>query len=358
MPEVAFVNVSKPEGPASEDPGVMIPTGGSSGDIKFAWHTLDTVTQAVNGMSRFFLGRDVQRGDFCYACDLPLWHISGWMQLMRAYLSDSTWLQEQTAILPTEKQGYRWLSLVPTQLARLLESGSIDVLRAADFIVIGGGACPVHLLREAMRVGLSLWVTYGMTETAGMIAGKQIRNEDDLELGAQVFPHCDISIDAAVGASGDDNWGEICVRSRSLCLGYDGERFREPGLFPTGDIGSLDADHRLHVRGRMDAILNTGGEKVFPTEVQEIMSSHPAVSDCRVFGVDDSEWGTKIACVYATHDGESLDPTMLKQHVSSKLSSYKVPKIWRHVESLPYDSKGKISVSALINLIAGDAEKS
>ena len=337
----------------SADPGVMIPTGGSSGDIKFAWHTIDTMAAAVDGVCRFFLGREMQQGDFGYRCDLPLWHISGWMQLMRAYLSDSTWEMNEESPPPISTTGYRWLSLVPTQLARILESSSIDMLRKADFVIIGGGACPVSLLRKAMRYGIAPWVTYGMTETAGMIAGKQIRNDRDLEVGASIFPHYEIAVDAPRGES-----GEILLRSRSLCLGYNGRRFPRDDWFLTGDLGSLTANHCLHMQGRMDSILNTGGEKVLPAEVQEIVGMYPAVADCRVVGVPDAEWGTKIACVYTTVDGKPLDPAMLKQRVSAKLSSYKIPKIWQHVKSIPYDAKGKITTSALIKLITGDAEKS
>ena len=347
---------------ASKEPGLMIPTGGSSGNIKFAWHTSETLTRAASGMSRFFFGRAMRKGDFSYRCELPLWHISGWMQVMRAFLSDSVWMHEQSPEeVAKSDEGTWWLSLVPTQLARLLESGKLRDVREADFAVIGGGACPEHLLREAIRNKLTLWVTYGMTETAAMIAGKCIQTEADLELGADVFPHCSLSLRPVSGLSGEEDIGEVCIKAESMCIGYNGERFQkdeDSWVFTTGDLGYFDGAKRLHLKGRLDTLLNTGGEKVFPFEVQRVICEYPGISDCRVFGIDDAEWGCKIACVFTVAGDRLIPVEELKAFLGSRLSAYKVPKIWRQVDSIPYDGKGKIKPSSLVAVLSGEAEKS
>ena len=361
-PKTIFGDSREEDGTTLKEPGLMIPTGGSSGNIKFAWHTADTLTRAALGMSRFFFGRAMRMGDFSYRCELPLWHISGWMQVIRAFLSDSVWMHAHSPEdLAKNDEGTWWLSLVPTQLARLLESGELDELRKTDYVVIGGGACPEHLLRKAIRDGLTLWVTYGMTETAGMVAGKCVRSEDDLDAGADIFPHCKLSTRSLADQSSEENWGEICIEAESLCLGYNGVRREKEDsswVFATGDLGYFDSGKRLHVRGRLDALLNTGGEKVFPLEVQRAVCEHPGISDCRVFGVDDAEWGSKIACVYTTTGGRPVSVEELRPFIALRLSAYKIPKIWRQVKKIPYDAKGKIDTSQLVALVNEEVEKS
>lgn len=355
-------DIELPE-PVSNQPGLMIPTGGSSGVIKFAWHTPDTLTAAVNGMSRFFFNRGVKRGDFSYRCNLPLWHVSGWMQVFRSFLSDSTWSSSPIDIqsIPDRSESSRhWLSVVPTQLARMIQSGHTVILRDVDYVVIGGGACPENWLKMALQNGIHPWVTYGMTETAGMIAGKQIVNESDILSGAVVFPHVNISIEP-VEAALEEGFGEINVCSQSMCLGYNGKRFRSDALsylLQTGDIGCFDSERQLYVKGRLDSLLNTGGEKVFPLEVQSVIRSFPSISDCWVTGIEDSEWGTKLVCFYSTTDSCAVDVEELKGYIATRLGAYKIPKICRHVNQIPYDQKGKINSSELINLLEGSVEKS
>jgi o-succinylbenzoate---CoA ligase len=356
----------KTPGLVSQQPGLMIPTGGSSGKIKFAWHTPDTLTAAVRGMSLYFFRREMRREDFSYTCNLPLWHVSGWMQVFRSFLSDSPWSPlSPSAGTPLRLQGdessTRWLSVVPTQLARMLESGQVAMLRDAAFVVIGGGVCPQRWLRTAVQNGIHPWVTYGMTETAGMIAGKQIITEADMISGADIFPHVDISIEPLRDTPLEMEAGEIHVCSQSMCLGYDGGKFQcetLPFRFPTGDIGFIDSERRLHVKGRLDSLLNTGGEKVLPSEVQRIIRSLPAVTDCWITGLEDAEWGTRLVCFYSTTDSCPIAIETLRGFANTHLSAYKIPKIWQHVDRIPYDQKGKIDSLTLMTLIKGDTEKS
>lgn len=331
------------EGEEAKLPGIMIPTGGSSGALKFAWHTVESMTHAVQGMVGFFLGRALQRGDFTYSCELPLWHVSGWMQAYRSFLSDSRW---NLMLLNREESFLKWMSVVPTQLNRILRSGNESNLKQIDFVVVGGGACPKMILDMAIQKGVTLWITYGMTETAGMVAGKRVSCDDDLVKGARIFPHADIIIEPFDDGNFLQNTGEIKVSSKSMCRGFNGQCFRKDNerfYLATKDLGYFDHSKGFHIVGRLDTVLNSGGEKVLPIEVENMMRAHSMITDCLVSGMKDPDWGNKIVCVYSTEDGQSIPDETLKAYARERISPYKIPKIWKHVQAISYNEKGKLS---------------
>ncbi len=331
---------------------LMIPTGGSSGKQKFAIHDEDTMLAAVSGAGLQFYGRSVQRGDFNYCNDLPLWHVSGWMQVIRSFLSDSNYFKgEFGRKMWSEISGEKWISVVPTQLQRMLtDKKSFLMLKKADWVIVGGGPCPVEVLTHCLKKGIHPWVTYGMTETLGMIAGKLINSADDLFVGATVFPHASVEI---VDLKGDSivtgNEGEIVVASSSLCSGYVSLNSVETTdriirllkrIF-TKDFGYLDAEDGFHVLGRMDDLIVTGGEKVNPFEVEEKIRELPGIEDCVVGPIEDSEWGERVVCLYTSIDGGDLDSKVMKSALLDQMEAFKIPKSWGRVESLKADEKGK-----------------
>lgn len=337
---------------------IMIPTGGSSGNTRFAVHDLHTHTAAVHGVARQFLGRSCRTGDFNYCSDLPLWHVSGWMQVVRAFLSDSSFFTGLHAREDWKAQlSGRWISVVPTQLKRMLEDAvGRAVLQQADVVIVGGGPCPESVLHESLRKGVHPWVTYGMTETLGMIAGKQLLDEQDFPRAAEVFPHASIAIEGRNGSNQSaGEKGEIVVQSAALFRGYvplsvrEGALLFEPcrGKLHTRDLGSMDERGGLHVWGRMDDLILTGGEKVNPLEVENEIRKFPGIEDCLVGSLPDGEWGQRVVCLFTAGVGLTIDTSGLVQFLKMRLESFKIPKNWARVESLPYDAKGKIDKSRL-----------
>lgn len=336
--------------------GLMIPTGGSSGRIKFAWHDLTTMGAAVEGMASYFLGReDVRRGDFAYYCDLPLWHVSGWMQVFRAFISDSSFTWDHADVLKRQKVSEQreiwWYSLVSTQLHRLIQNGEVHFLRSFDHLVLGGGAIRESIIHSALAYELQMYATYGLSETAGMIAAKRIQAEDDFAKGAEIFSHVTLRI---AKEAKNLNEGEVLITSKACCKGYNGRRFASRDWeLCSGDIGMLDDEGKLHILGRSDRMIVTGGEKVNPLEVMDVLRKHPSISDCWVFGLEHETWGEVVSAVYVL-DGKcsSFDEKEIQEFLSSKLGSYKIPKRWQRVERIPYDEKGKLVKQALTDVIA------
>jgi len=341
--------------------GLLIPTGGSSGRTKFAFHRLHSLHAAVLGVSRHFLKRDPLEGDFNYCGGLPLWHVSGWMQVIRSYLTNSRYfLADKGALEWAQMEKCRWLSVVPTQLRRMMDDLSKrSILEHADFLIVGGGACPTDILLRCSEIGIFPWVTYGMTETLGMIAGKTIRCDQDLEVAAEVFNHARIGILDESGMLRFDNEpGEIVVECDALCSGYwsmEGSASHFSALqspLRTRDFGSLESGGGLHVLGRMDDLIISGGEKVNPREVETVVRQTPEIQDCVVTSIPDADWGSRIVCLYTTSLNDELNVDGIKLQIKSRLESYKIPKSWKRVKSLPFDEKGKLKKTELEHLVA------
>lgn len=345
---------------------LLIPTGGSSGRTKFAIHSQETVQAAVQAVAQHFFGRPTEAGDFHYVHGLPLWHVSGWMQVMRSLCSGASYGVEASARSRWMRQPKgKWLSLVSTQLRRMLhEDEGLEQLRAADFVILGGGPFPVDLMRCCLDAGIHPWLTYGMTETLGMIAANAICREGDWDRGASVFSGTKVRIDTGDHSGTDSEelaQGEILLQSQSLCDGY--VRIDEQGVLQlermcssgwgTRDLGSVTRDGKLYVRGRMDDLIITGGEKVNPREVEQVLRCVPGVADCLVAGVPDLEWGQRVVCALVPMpDNEMRELSVLRRALEQRLEAYKIPKTWKWVNALPYDAKGKIPASCLKELLS------
>jgi long-chain acyl-CoA synthetase len=142
--------------------------------------------------------------------------------------------------------------------------------------------------------------------------------------------------------------GEICVRGRNITRGYlkhpeaTKEAFWEGGWFRSGDVGQLDEDGYLYIVDRIKDMVITGGENVYPREVEEVLYTLPEVQECAVIGVPDKEWGEKVTAYIVPKPGEKIDPKVLKAFLKEQLSSFKVPKEYHMVDDLPKSGAGKI----------------
>ena len=138
--------------------------------------------------------------------------------------------------------------------------------------------------------------------------------------------------------------GRIFVGNEMLFEGYTGggSKDRIGDLMATGDVGHFDRDGRLFVDGRDDDMIVSGGENVFPQEVEELLASHPAVADVAVVGVDDEKFGQRLRAVIVKRDGTQLSEKDVKDYVKKNLANYKVPRDVKFVDELPRTSTGKV----------------
>lgn len=141
--------------------------------------------------------------------------------------------------------------------------------------------------------------------------------------------------------------GEICIRARNIMKGYlnapeetrsafHGEWFR------SGDIGLLGEGGHLYIVDRLKDMIITGGENVYPREIEELLYTRPEIQECAVIGLPDKEWGERVTAIITTRPGQSLDTNELKLFLKSRLSPFKVPKEFRMVSDIPKSQAGKL----------------
>lgn len=226
-------------------------------------------------------------------------------------------------------------------------------------IFVGGAALPDSVAEQARTLKLPVILSYGMTETAAMVA---VLSPDEFHAGfatcGRPLSHVKIDVISAndrVCTIG--HTGRIRIRGRSVCKGYRGGSGRVGRReFLTDDEGYFDSLGRLHVLGRVDRLI-TSGEKVDPREVERVIRDTGAVDDVLVLGWPDPEWGQKLVAFYVTK-GVRSDELMWEREIRSDLVNYKIPKVMVRVEALPFDSRGKLDRGMIGELLKEPAQKS
>lgn len=325
---------------------ILIPTGGSSGEVKFAVHKWETLLAACEGLSAF-----IGPGPMNFCCVLPLYHVSGLMQVVRAFVTGGRiafpeFKALQAGKFPDFKAGTLCLSLVPTQLQRLLMKGEpiVDQLMASRVIFVGGAAITEAVADQARELKLPIVLSYGMTETAAMVTALS----PDEFLGGNMsagrpLNHAQIKVvgdGGAVCSIGET--GRIQVGGGSLCNGCHGDTKRMArGGYLTGDEGYFDSLGRLHVVGRCDRVIISGGEKIDPKEVESAILNAGGVDQVLVVGVPDAEWGHRVIAFYVSSTlGD--DRREWEQELRVELTYYKLPKLVIQVAKLPLNAHGKV----------------
>ena len=320
---------------------IMIPTGGTSGKIRFTIHTWETLIASVGGFTQFFELEKVN--SFCV---LPLYHVSGLMQFVRSFLTGGKLMcfpysNLKKDILPELDFQDFFISLVPTQLKSLL-SINPDFLRQFKIILLGGAPPWNDLLDMARHHQLNLSPTYGMTETASQVV--TLKPQDFLQGNqstGQVLPHAQVQI--------DDTNQIITIQAKSLFLGYY-PKLQKQQSFITDDLGYFDNELYLYVVGRNSQKIITGGENVFPREVENAILATGLVQDVSVIGIPDSQWGEAVTAIYVPKQ-QSLQLTALQTALQTQLSGIKRPKHWICVNHLPRNQQGKLNYQTLQKIV-------
>jgi O-succinylbenzoic acid--CoA ligase len=303
-------------------------------------HTWETLQASVQGFQEFFGLNQINT-----ACVLPLHHVSGLMQAVRSLLSGGNLLvQPLKALLnnPDLNRADYFISLVPTQLQRLVETDRLPWLAQFQTILLGGAPAWPELLDIARQQNIRLAPTYGMTETASQIATLKPEAFLSGQSGCgQILPHAQVEIRSETGAPQPANQpGKLAIASRSLALGYYPTRFTNPWFLPD-DRGWLDTAGNLHIQGRDSDKIITGGENVFPIEVEAAIRATGLIQDVCVLGINDRHWGQAIVALYIPIVAATT-PADLQTAIAPKLSKFKRPKHWIAVSQLPRNAQGKI----------------
>jgi O-succinylbenzoic acid--CoA ligase len=286
---------------------LVVHSSGTTGRPRPVRLTLENILANAFG-SAVALGLDP---DERWLCPLPLSHVGGLMVLLRSAVYATT-----AVIGPPDTGNVTLASLVPTQLARLLDAGARPPRRA---VLLGGAPADPALLTRAKEAGWPVAPTYGLTQACSQVTVGEI---GDTETSGRALPglHVEIAPD-----------GEILVTGPTVAGG---------GTLRTGDLGRLDDRGRLIVIGRKTDTIVTGGENVAPAEVEAVLRAHPAVADAGVFARPHPEWGEAVIARVVLR-GEA-SPDELRAFAAERLARFKVPKAVELADALPRTESGKL----------------
>lgn len=320
-----------PEGaPIAPGTALVVPTSGSTAERRGVELTHAALRAAVTA-SLERLG--CRPGDRWLLC-LPLHHVAGLLVLLRARALDTEPVV-QPRFDPAAVAGAEadFVSLVPTQLVRLLDAGVGPELGR---VLLGGAAAPAGLLERAVEAGVEVVTSYGLTETSGgcVYDGRPL-DPVDVELSSD---------------------GRIAVRGPVLMRGYRGRPdltgavFRD-GWLVTPDRGRWDEEGRLEVLGRTDDVIVTGGEKASAGAVAAVLAGHHGVADVAVLGHEHEEWGEVVAAVVVPADDDEPGLEELRDFARDRLPAHALPREVVSVGALPRDRMGKLSHEQLEALL-------
>ena len=292
------------------------------------------------------------------AC-LPLYHVGGLAILLRCCLYGIPAVLHERfdpadLSRAVDREGVTLVSLVPTMLAHWLdERDGRPVPPSLRAVLLGGAAASEGLLERAHRLGVPVLPTYGLTEAASQVATR-IPGDSMRPLGGRLrpLPGTELRIAREDGrAAAPEEAGEIRVRGPTLMRGYRRlpgatEAALAGGWLRTGDIGVLDADGLLQVLDRRDDLIVSGGENVYPAEVEAVLADHPGVGEVAVGAREDPEYGERpVAWIVAATRTPS--PEELRGFCRERLAGYKVPVAFEFVAELPRSATGKLLRRAL-----------
>ncbi len=340
---------------AAVDPAgiaTLIYTSGTTGvpkPVPLTWanHSASATASAFN------LGLNQQDN---WLCCLPLCHIGGLAIVYRSAIYGTaltlTERFETDEVAEIIAAGQVTLaSFVPTMLRRLWfdHEGFTDQLASGRLraVLLGGGPADRETLEMSAKHNMPVYQTYGLTEAASQVTTMPPAQAIG-KLGSAGIPvhGADVMIRDKEGEPLEANeTGLIFIRGPMVTSGYldrpaeNARRFEGP-WFDTGDFGYMDEDGFLWVVARRDDLIVTGGENVYPAEVESVLLSHPSVGECAVFGIPDKEWGQKVAAAVVLDEDATED--QLIAFCRDRLASFKLPRKWYFMSELPRTASGKI----------------
>ena len=226
---------------------------------------------------------------------------------------------------------------------KLIEGGRLRFLRSSS-----ASLPPQVMTALETAFGVPVLESYGMTEAAHQMAANPLPPKARYPGSVGIAAGPEIAIlDAAGNILPTGELGEVCIRGRNVTAGYDknpsaNETAFTNGWFRTGDEGTLDADGYLRLTGRLKEIINRGGEKVSPLEVDAILMDHPAVEQCLTFGIPHATLGEEVGAAVVLRAGQALKDTELREFAAQKLAGFKVPRRIVFMDEIPKGATGKL----------------
>ncbi len=334
------------------DTASILYTGGTTGIPKGVMLSHENINAAIHAV--IFLERSNENDRSL--CFLPFNHVFGQMHIMNATILSCGCLElmpgfDMDRVLDCMRTGrITKFFAVPTIFVRLLNLERLEKklgrVRYCFSAAASLAADVVHQWKE--MTGLPIHEGYGMTEAAPTVAYNHYYRHVIGSVGTEV-PGVEIQIRDQNGVQMEQGQeGEICVRGPNIMKGYLNNpeetqaAFWERGWFRSGDIGIIDEDGYLYIIDRLKDMIITGGENVYSLEVEEALYTYPDVQECAVIGAPDKEWGERVMAFIIPRPNKSIDDKKLQRFLKSRLSPYKVPKLFFTVSDFPRNPTGKV----------------
>lgn len=340
---------------AGSDTALLAHTSGTTGDPKAVVLTAtNLLASAVASAARLGLAPDDR-----WLVTLPLHHVGGLSPVLRMPLYGSTVVLRRgfdpgPCVDDIDEFDVTRVSLVPTMLRRMLDRrGTLP--GSLRTVLLGGAPAPVSLVRRCRNYSVPVTPTYGLTETASQVATATTEEAyaDSETVGRPVLFSDVTVVDEDGSPLPPGEVGEIIVEGPTVSPRYYGDveataAARGPHGLHTGDAGYRAEDGRLYVYNRLDDRVLTGGELVDPGEVVDGIRSHPDVVDAAVAGLDDEEWGERVAALVVG----DVDATELDDYLRERLAGHKLPRVVGIADDLPRTDSGTVDRAALRERLA------
>ena len=318
------------------DIAVIMNTSATTGQFKsvpLRWGQIRAHVQA----SKEVLGKTEQDN---WLMVLPLFHVSGLSILLRSLYNGTAVTilpkyDEAQVLKLIESENINMMSLVPTILTQLEPSITHHKLRV---ILLGGEFIPMALIDACEKKSLPIYKTYGMTETFSQsVTFSVLDYPHKRDSVGKPLPGMQVRIDNPDA----DGVGEIHLTGPMVMTGYID---KEPidGDLNTDDIGYVDEDGFVYILNRRKDLIISGGENIYPKELEDLVYTLPSVKECAVVPVPDTKWGQVPALFVAFHDGESMTSDEILSFMTNSLAKYKIPKYVKILPALPRNGTGKI----------------
>jgi long-chain acyl-CoA synthetase len=333
------------------DTAAVLYTGGTTGIPKGVMLTHENITFSSYAVATFERSTETDRA----LCFMPFNHVFGQIHIMNATILSAGCLEilpsfDLNHILEVMETGRITKFFgVPTVYIRLLSLNDLEKrLGKLRYSFSAAASLAGEVVRRwKERTGLTISESYGMTEAMPVTYNHYYRHV--VGSVGDPIPGVEIQVrDTSGNNLKPGQTGEICVRGRVVMKGYldnpEGTRavFWEGDWYRSGDLGRFDRDGYLFIVDRLKDLIITGGENVYPREVEEILYTRPEVQECAVVGLPDREWGERVTAFIVPKPGRSVIPEELKALLKTRLSSFKVPKEYLTIKELPKGPTGKI----------------
>ncbi len=350
------------------DTATILYTGGTTGTPKGAMLTHEGVSLSAYNIA--FLERSVETD--VALCFLPFNHVFGQMHIMNATILTAGCLEllptfDLDAVLELLQSGrVTKFFAVPTVYVRLLSLDNLkQKLGNVRYSFSAAASMAMEIVKQwKERTGLDIFESYGMTEAMPITFNHYYPEQHRVGSVGDLVQGMEVRIrDTAGNEVEQGHEGEITIRGRTVMTGYvnnpegTAAAFWPDGWFRSGDVGRFDENGFLYIVDRIKDLIITGGENVYPREVEEFLYQIPEVEECAVIGLPDREWGERVTAFIVPKAGKEVTGDQVKAYLKGHLSPFKVPKQYFMVKELPKSPQGKILKREIRKQVAEGAVK-